>query len=531
MKMQIGKRLRRVPMGVVLAVVLGCSAAQASRAPDGSVWTRCSMRFIDPPTLAFSNVVGATQYRYEVQGDENVRLALGPTTVPEVDLDAVWAKLPTPGNVTVIAMAYGADGKFLKEAGRRNFWKKMPFVKGAYPPAKRDFASAARKVYDYVFALPSTKYLLEKGEPDPTYPLNGYPSKTLGVLIDGALNYARICRERADETLTVARKAADYLISRSFPADWPLAHFTRTYERGGEIGQFKGADDIVMTIYPALAGRRLVKLYVCTGEKKYLEAAERIAATYIRLQGEDGVWPLKMNARTGEVVSSNRLVPSEPVDFFDALFAATGKEVYRETSARAFAFFERGPLRNWNWEGQFEDIPPKPQPYANLSKHPAVWAEQHLLSKLPADADKVELAKKLMAFAEDQFVEWTIPHFPQRPGFMVPDEAWRIRLGEYGRWTVPAALEQYACYLPIDASAARLICGWTALYRATGDMVCLDKARAMGATMTRMQEADGKMPTFWIEDLKPGDSRRNNWVNCMLYSANALFDLSTIVDL
>ena len=520
--------MRLMSFGVGLAAVAGGLVAQASRAPDGSIWTRSSMRFIDPPTLAFSNVVGAAQYRYEVMGDENVRLSLDPTAVPVVDLDAVWSKLPTPGNVTVVATAYGADGKLLKEAGRRNFWKKMPFVKGAYPPAKRDFATAARMVYDYVFALPSTKYLLEKGEPDPAYPLNGYPSKTLGFLINGALHYARMRPERAEETLAVARKAADYLIARSFPGDWPLAHFTRTYERGGEIGQFKGADDIVMTIYPAFAGRSLVNLHVRTGEKKYLDAAERIAATYIRLQGEDGVWPLKMNARTGEVVSPNRLVPSEPVDFFDELFAATGKEVYREASARAFAFFERGPLSNWNWEGQFEDIPPKPQPYANLSKHPAVWAECHLLTQAPVDAGKIELAKKLMAFAEDQFVEWTIPHFPQRPGFTVPDEAWRVRLGEYGRWTVPAALEQYACYLPIDASAARLIVGWTALYRATGDKVCLDKARAMAATMTRMQEPDGKIPTFWISGLKPGDSRRNNWVNCMLYSANALFDLATV---
>ena len=36
----------------------------------------------------------------------------------------------------------------------------------------------------------------------------------------------------------------------------------------------------------------------------------RIAETYLRLQGEDGTWYLKMNETDGSPVSGNRLVPT-----------------------------------------------------------------------------------------------------------------------------------------------------------------------------------------------------------------------------
>ena len=516
-------RIRALVFSSCLSAVLPLSA---SRAPNGAVWTKYAQRFIDAPTLSFPDVPGAAEYRYLVIGDDHVAVAPAAAKTPEVDLSDVWAKLPTPGFVTVIATACDAQGRCLGEAGRRRFWKKTPYEEGAYPRGVREPMSAARLVYDYVFSLPSTRYLKEKGEPDPSYPLNGYPSKTLGALIRASVNVSKICPARSAEAIDLARKAADYLIARSFPADAPLAFFTRTYERGGELGQFAGAEDVVMMKYPALVGSSFVELAEATGDQRYLSAAERIADTYLRQQGEDGVWPLKVNGATGEIVSANRLLPEDPIDFLERLFAVTGRVEYRQAADRAFSFIENGPLVNWNWEGQFEDIKPNPEPYYNLSKHPAVWTAIYLLRRHPGDSRRIGQARALMRFAEDQFVDWTVPYVARVPGVKGPDGQLRVHAGEYGGWTAPVAVEQYRCYQPIDASVAKMIRGWLALYRATGDGLALSKARTMGETMTRVQKPTGEIPTYWITGLGEGDSRRNNWINCMLASANALVELS-----
>ena len=281
-----------------------------------------------------------------------------------------------------------------------------------------------------------------------------------------------------------------------------------------------------MLIYPARCGDAFVKLYEATKDRKCLEAAERIASTYMKLQGADGTWFLLQNAETGKEYAPNRLQPYPVIAFFETLFRVTERPVWRETADRAFAFVEKGPMRDWNWEGQFEDIRPASERWSNLTKHAACETATYLLRRFPGDAVRLAQAEELVRFSEDQFVEWTPPYGDRADPNGPDDGSWTYFCRPYSRWMTPCALEQYNCYLPIDASADRFINTYLALWRVTRKPVYLAKARALGATATRMQEADGFINTWWIRGVERTDDRYHTWVNCMLATARALDNLA-----
>ena len=518
-------------LSFLLAVV--CLHGEWGRAPSGEFWNGHAQRFLYAPAFAFTNVAGAVRYGYEVIDDfHDVRrfAADGPTA----SLAGVWDALPV-GYVTVICRGTDASGRPLGEAGRRTFWKKAPFRSGSYAPAKRTYALARNKVLDYFLGLPQTRYLAEHGRPDPSYPLNGYPTKMLASEIGAIVDYVKTCRSnsagRREELLGLARKAADYLIAEAVPAGLPLAHFTRTYAKeGSEYGRFKGEQDTIMLVYPASAGQAFLRLHEAVRDGGYLAAAERIAATYLALQGADGTWYLKMNAVTGKPLAPNRLLPTGVIDFLEDLHRITGKDEYRAAADRAFASIEKGPMVDWNWEGQFEDGKPAACRWTNLTKHPPASVAMYLLKRFPGDAARLAQTKALVKFSEDQFVEWVPPYDGKRYDSSVcrrPDDgSWDYFCRPYAGWETPCALEQYDCYHPIDSSAAKMINAYLALWRATGEREYLDKARALGDSATRMQEDDGFICTWWVKGVSRTDDRYHTWINCLLATARALDNLA-----
>ena len=518
----------------VLAAAVAAFAVNADvkwgRAPNGEFWNGYSKRFMYAPSFGFAAVDGAARYRYEVTDDFHRRHEFVSDS-PDASLDGVWSKLPV-GYVTVACFGETAEGTTIREAGRRTFWKKSAFA-GGYPSAIRSFALSRNKVYDYFLDMPSTRYLVEHGRPDSSYPLNGYPSKMLSATIGAFVTRARSLGKggEADAMVEAAKKAADFLIAEAVPEGCPLAHFTRTYAaEGSEYGRFKGEQDTIMLIYPALAGSAFLELHSVSGDAKYLAAAECIGQTYVRLQGDDGTWFLKQNAVTGKEIAPNRLLPVDVMEFLESLHAATSNESFRAAADRAFAYIENGPMSDWNWEGQFEDIRPVAKRWSNLSKHPACSTAMYLLRRFPVDAGRIAQAEALLKFSEDQFVEWTPPYDHRRAADEPsgPDDgSWSFFCKPYSDWMTPCALEQYNCYLPIDASAAKMINTYLALWRATGKREHLDKARALGATATRMQEGDGFICTWWMKGVSRNDNRYHTWINCLLATARALDNLAT----
>ena len=510
-------------MSAALAAFTGFAEMDWGRAPNGEFWNGYSSRFIYAPAFDFKSVAGATNYEYEVIDDwHNVHRFSAANA--QASLAGIWEKLPV-GYVTVICRGNG------EECGRRTFWKKSPFKEGTYPPPVKSFSLAYARVMDAYFDMPQTKYLFQNGKLDPDYYLSGYPSKMLAAQISALVRHAKRIGGtwtggRGTAQLETARKAADHLIANSIPAGKPLEYFTRTYAAGGEYNRFVGEEDRIMLIYPAEVGKAFTELYAAVKEKKYLDAAVRIAGTYAKLQGEDGTWPLLMNAETGKEYVPNRLQPHPIIEFLEALHEATGEKKWRTMADRAFAFVEAGPMKDWNWEGQFEDIRPATERWQNLTKHTACAIAVYLIKRYPGDKKRLAQAEALVKFSEDQFVEWTIPYGERAWPTEEDDGSWAFFCRPYSKWMTPCALEQYSCYLPIDASAARFINTYLALWRATGKREYLAKAQALGATATRMQEPDGFINTWWMRGVERNDDRYHTWVNCMLATARALANLA-----
>ena len=478
-------------------------------------WNGNAQMFMYPPSFAFDKVKGAVRYRFQVMDDQQYAHVFEAGS-PTVSLKPIWEFVPR-GLIAVFCFGLGGDGQVCGLAGQRRFWKKAPFEPGVYPRAKRPYAEAQKMLCEYILNLPEVVGLERDGRPDLSQKSNftSYPSKMQSALIRAMLSLAKVAPERRERALKVARISADYLIAKSQKAGTPLEYFTPTYEGDGQLsGTYSGMH---MLIYPADAGAAFVNLGEATGEAKYLEAARRIAETYIRLQGADGTWYLKVYERDGKPVSDNRLVPTSVINFLETLYAATGEEKYRVAADRAFAFIDNGPLRTWNWEGQFEDIRPAESRYQNLTKHNACDTAIYMLKRFPGDRKRLAQAREIVRYAEDQFVVWRQPCRADRAGYK------RVQTYPYETWTAPVALEQYNCYCPIDGSVAKLIRTWLALWEAEGNPLDLAKARALGDATVNMQEPSGRVRTYWVPEPADGtpigkiarQPAGGDWLGCL----------------
>jgi hypothetical protein len=86
----------------------------------------------------------------------------------------------------------------------------------------------------------------------------------------------------------------------------------------------------------------------------------------------------------------------------------------------------------------------------------------------------------------------------------------------------PSAMEQYSCYKNVDASIAKMIRFYLLMYDFEKNPLDLAKARALGDSLTRIQMANGRIPT-WC-NWKTGPDA--DWINCMYAAAHALKLLS-----
>ena len=186
-----------------------------------------------------------------------------------------------------------------------------------------------------------------------------------------------------------------------------------------------------------------------------------------------------------------------------------------EISQKHYKYISENRLKNYNWEGQFEDVVVT-ENYTNLTHFTANGLIRYICTNLSDDQEKLEGAKALMRFVEDQFVVW----------------------GEYPRWSeedtqiyhTPSGLEQYYCYWPIDASSATIARSFISMYRITGERLYLEKAMALIDTITRMQDPEtGLIPTFFMgENCSYG--RFNYWINCQIATTSILLELAELTE-
>lgn len=552
-------RIVKVFFVITAFAICGCSYTQTSLKPirPGGVdsspyWNTYSIFFQYPPILKFKDVSGAKSYSFKVAADGYLSKIFS-TKDSRVDLTKVWAQIPENSIVTVSFFAQDDNGKVLGAGERRSFMKTARFKKGSYPKKKEGYRRAALRIYDYVFDSSPMKSFRLTGKPDPSYKKNCYPSKMYASIISMCCGYAKLRPERKTEIVDFACLLADYLIKISMPAGTALEYFTPTYATGFGHSVAETYKGQTMTLYPASAGSALACLSEFIKDdhpekaKRYLNHAEKIAATFLRIQGDDGTWFARLNETTGlpdglrenregamsESLTRNRAIPTHMILFFDKLYEITSKKEYRKALDASLSYIERdgGPLATFNWEGQFEDGPPTP-PYLNLTMSAPCSYANYVLQKFPDDKKRLQQALDIARFTEDQFLAWERPLTKDGKYITKADcphisENMAWRLTTIGDWGVPGVMEQFDCYNPIDCHTGRTAEIFLQLGEILKNAEFIDKALALCDSIVNKIPEDGNMPTHWMGR---HSAKYENWYNCMIITAQCLERVQDMID-
>ena len=510
-------------------------------------WNDYAVFFRYAPAFKFKPVAGAVRYRFTLMRTDATNRVPSASFLagsPEAPLSPVWDGLSN-ARWTVFCDGMDSNGKSLGSSGARTFVKTAAFT-GCHAGAKRSYREAARMIYEYMTALPAMKTLVETGRPDQNYQHNAYPSKTHAAHVMAMLDWAASDPANGEKARRFARASGEYLLSQLERPDAPLAYWPPTYGRkplacdqSGKDGKKRHAmvgndpegaakyRGQVMSLYPADVGVAFLALAKATGDGRYIEAAKGIGETYLKIRRSDGTWALKYWLETGEVQCGNNLVPTRPMALFEKLADVTGDVKWRKAADDCFVWLEKGPLSDWNWDGQFEDIEPRP-PYQDLTKHNAIETLFYLLKRRSEDSLSLAKARDLLRWSEDQFVFWEPPCGPDDE---LESPGGKNKKFYPGRWHYPSVYEQYSCYISIDASASKMIAAYLAMYRVDGDPLDLEKAKALADAITQVQEPSGRVPTFWSAGSKAGwlAEERYDWLNCMASCAKALMDVADVV--
>ncbi len=434
-------------------------------------------------------------------------------------LTPIWSEITT-GLVTLKVEALDNKGNPKYLLGTRTFFKSSPFPGRENLPQKaRSYKDAAYLALKYVFEQPMIQHWLKYGKPDPEFPHNVYPAKTISSVIKAMLTYAKLSPESAEDALKIATRAADYMISITYGEKSALCGLPPTYsfeglnaEKVNKIAPAaEGAKHTIMMIYPASAGLAYLSLFKTTKDVKYLDAAMNIANYYKNNVLANGSWYLQILEKSGLPTRKNYCSSFGILTFLSEIKEITDEDEWDKLTEGYFNYLNKSRLDNYNWEGQFEDVPVTAN-YYNLTHVDADDMIAHILKNKSEDAKMVDSALELMRFVEDQFVVW----------------------GEYAPWIKenhpevrsPAGLEQYYCYWPIDGSTGKIARTFLEVYKATKDKLYLEKANALGDMLTRMQDPEsGVIPTFWTSK-ENIEGLENFWINCHIGSAFTLFDLA-----
>jgi len=478
-------------------------------------WNRHARRFIWAPAFEFEEVPVAKEYRFTVTSDSSGEVHTFVADRPWRPLSPVWLRLPL-GKAVAKVEATGADGPV--QVGERTFVKSPSFAGVTRPPAYPFLESGLRGLRDLLRQRKVTSWL-EDNRPDVDYPKWIYPGMMAAATVQGMVTLARHTADEKEQASArlVARRAADFLMTLREPEGAPLAGWPRTYWDGAQADIQPGFPDQIMSTGPAEAARAYLDLYDLTQERAYLDFATGVADTLVRLQLAEGTWHLWLARATGRAKEPALVVPLAALRLFNRLIDQYGLAGYTTARDRAMHYCMDGPLRAMQWDAQFEDTRPKDANRNQSHREPALFAA--LLFERRQAGDLAQ-AEELMRFVEDSFVVWHPADAVTKEPLFKTGSRWNGLDPDFGLdWFLPAAVEQYAFFTPINASSADLIEAWMAGYKASGRRDYLAKAVALATTLTIAQRyfGGGEIPTH-LRRVQP----ELNWLNCSVEVACTL---------
>ena len=498
-------------------------------APGGApFWTVFAERFIFAPAFDFKPVSGAVRYRFSLRSAKDGSTHTFDADVPHAPLSPIWAAVPA-GDVELKVMGLSADGREVGRAGEKRFFRAAPFD-GPYLTPGMSYEASGRLALDKAMAKPFVLSWLQTREPDYSYYFYRYPAKLFGSLIVGAVTQARLKAgtDEAKRMTELARIVADYNIRTSFPAGKPLEHFPPAYG-GPTVG--KNAKSHMqlsnyMIIAAAESGQAYLDLYDLTRDHKYLEAAKRIAQTYLKTQLRNGTWICYLNHETGAPTADKLAIPTSTINYLERLKNDYNVEGLQPAIERAFAWIMENPVKDFEWLAQYEDVGLANAPkYKRMSREQPCAFALYLCRTRASDPKMVALAEELIRFSEDQFITWE-----EMEDVMVTSGSGTLRRptddtlrppGWYSKtWLLPVVHEQYGFWMPSARNTGLMIETYWHAYRATKKEVYLAKALSIANNFTRVQSLhDGEYPTMFTPH------KMNYWLNNSIYPARVMVNL------
>lgn len=473
-------------------------------------WNEFCKKFIYAPAFDVKAVEGADNYKFIIKEHDGVGEWSFTSTDPCADLSPIWASVP-PSKVDLTVLAIDGKENVLDTAYKRSFLRDFPF-EGPYNSNVRPYREAAVMAALYIHKTQGAQKFKETFVPDlDLYSHFTYANKVIGGLISVEAKIAEYVPSLKEEALLIARNAAKFLIDQSRPEGDRLEYFPPTYYGDRVASKNDWNVGRTMTMDACYSGNAFLDLFKVTGDSLYYDRALKIADTFMKIQNEDGSFPIKVYFETGEPVNEVKAMLHPILNYTRRLENEYGVTKYADMSARAAKWMKEVALETFDLTGQFEDVTVEGlKPYQNLTNCTASPYASYILRGHPS-AEEIEDARDLIRLSEDQFVHWNA--LPNKDGVRPI--------------ATPCVYEQHRYQVPVDNSSCNVANAYLDLYEATSDELAFAKAKALVDNLTVVQDiTNGKIPTTFDLRSPERNKRRTYWINCTNASITILLRMA-----
>lgn len=473
-------------------------------------WNEFCKKFIYAPAFDVKAVEGADNYKFIIKEKDGSGEWSFTSTDPCADLSPIWASVP-PSKVDLTVLAIDGKENVLDTAYKRSFLRDFPF-EGPYNSNVRPYREAAIMAALYIHKTPGAQKFKETFVPDlDLYSHFTYANKVIGGLISVEAKIAEYVPSLKEEALLIARNAAKFLIDQSRPEGDRLEYFPPTYYGDRVASKNDWNVGRTMTMDACYSGNAFLDLFRVSGDSLYYDRALKIADTFMKIQNEDGSFPIKVYFETGEPVNEVKAMLHPILNYTRRLENEYGVTKYADMSARAAKWMKEVALETFDLTGQFEDVTVEGlKPYQNLTNCTASPYASYILRGHPS-AEEIEDARDLIRLSEDQFVHWNA--LPNKDGVRPI--------------ATPCVYEQHRYQVPVDNSSCNVANAYLDLYEATGDELAFAKAKALVDNLTVVQDiTNGKIPTTFDLRSPERNKRRTYWINCTNASITILLRMA-----
>jgi hypothetical protein len=331
-----------------------------------------------------------------------------------------------------------------------------------------------------------------------------FPARHHAYFIRTFLHYYAYTGE--PEWLLRARDLADWNIATSTPATdaYPNLPYS-AHQDGKPTGS--ADQNSIETDKPAFLGISYLAVFESTGDRKYLEAAQRIAATLIPQQRPDGSWPFRVIPKDGTIFEDFGGAPVFFVEFFEALQRHGARPEYQRARDSALQLMIARNVEAAQWGTYHEDIRPKSG--AHLSAEPMSFTAAYLFRNARAHPEYIGLGKRVLAQMEASLVH-TEGHAAS---------------------PAPGVAEQLTFAHIMAGHTARYCLALAELYRVTGDAAVKQRALSGLNAITFMQSEAGLFRTHFYDTrakVEKDPATASNWYSQHLYTVCHMLECMTV---